>query len=263
MNRKLALIIAGSIAGGFLKVTGGLIFGSNALFVDALTSFANLLALFAVLALRRRTVMPPDSDHHFGHERFEYVGVLITMLSYSFVAGISISRLASTREYRVGLEAFYLAVASIVAYAPPVLLSRRMSAGFRTYGEFTASEFIESGVGIVSTLGGAVYSYMIDYVGAIALTGFIFYELVRAGGDLIEIMVDSAPPLEVYETIVNEAGKHGFKIESLRLRKVSQAKFHGDLLLRGNPRSEDVAKFKAILKNNYGIDLCVEGKIDS
>ncbi|MGB9827600.1 cation transporter [Thermosphaera chiliense] len=261
MNRDVVLIVLGSIAGGLLKIIGGLFFGSNTLFVDALTSFANLLALFVVLYFKRATMMPADSDHHFGHERFEYVGVLVTMLAYSFAAGVSVARLSSLRDYSVGIEAFYLAVASIIAYLPPVLLSRKMSSSLRVYGEFTASEFIESSVGIVATIGGALYSYLIDFSGALLLTGFIFYELLNNGKGLVEIMVDTAPPLNIYEEVVKEAEDLGLKIEAIRLRRLSHTKFHGDILVKGGKDMvEKVSKLKKTLKTQYGVDVCVEMK---
>uniref|UniRef100_A0A7C2FNN3 Cation transporter n=1 Tax=Thermosphaera aggregans TaxID=54254 RepID=A0A7C2FNN3_9CREN len=261
MNRELVLIVLGSLVGGLLKIAGGLFFGSNTLFVDALTSFANLLALFVVLYFRRATMMPADSDHHFGHERFEYIGVLVTMLAYSFVAGVSVARLSSLRDYSVGIEAFYLAVASIIAYLPPVMLSRRMSSSLRVYGEFTASEFIEASVGIVATIGGALYSYLIDLSGAFLLTGFIFYELLSNGRGLVEIMVDTAPPLNIYEKVVREAEVLGLKIEAIRLRRLSHAKFHGDILVKGSGDvTEKVSRLKKTLKARYGMDVCVERK---
>lgn len=259
MNTAVMLVVLGSITGGLLKITGGLFFGSNTLFVDALTSFANLLSLFMILHFRRTTLMPADTDHHFGHERFEYVGILVTMLAYSFVAGVSVARLSSLRDYSVGIEAFYLAVASIIAYLPPVVLSRRMSSSMRAYGEFTASEFIEAGVGIIATLGGALYTYLIDFAGALLLTGYIFYELLNNGKSLVEIMVDAAPPLNIYENIVKEAEGLGLEIKAVRLRRLSHTKFHGDILIKGGGNMmEKIPRFKKALKTKYGVDLCVE-----
>ncbi|MEM0342621.1 MAG: cation transporter, partial [Desulfurococcus sp.] len=101
----IVILIAGTI-GSMLKILGGILYGSNTLFVDALTSIANMIALLVVIWSRRVTTIPPDSDHHFGHERFEYIGVLVMIITYGFVAGISITRLYYVREYSVELNAF-------------------------------------------------------------------------------------------------------------------------------------------------------------
>lgn len=255
----LWLIIVTGFAGGVLKIAGGLLYGSNTLFVDALTSIANMISLLIVLWFRRITSIPPDSDHHFGHERFEYVGILPIIIAYGFVAGIGVARLYYVREYTVGIGSFYLALAATLLYSIAVVYSRKTSPSLRAYGVFTASELLEGIVGIIASLGGALYSYLIDYGGAVLLTSYIFYEIYEEGVRLVALMADVAPPLSVYEEVLKIAGSKGFTVKSLRLRTIVPGRYHGDMVIdsRGKPSPGSLAELKKELAVK-GIDVCID-----
>lgn len=116
MDLLMVVLVSGLIA-SLLKIAGGVLYGSNTLFVDAATSFANIISLFTTLAFNRITVIPPDSDHHFGHERYEYAGILSTLIVYSFVAGVALSRLYFVKEYIVLPEATLYAILAMAIYS--------------------------------------------------------------------------------------------------------------------------------------------------
>lgn len=250
----MAAILALAVAAGAFKIIGGVVYGSNALFVDAMTSFANIFALITIMKFRRLSSLPPDSDHHFGHERMEYSGLTITLLTYSFIAGISITKLFYTMEYQVGIGAFYTSIIATALYAILILIVNKGSPVLRAYGAFTASELLEGVVGIVSTLGGSLYSYLIDYGGAVLLTGYIFVEIYKVGKSVLGLLVDMAPPPEVYDNIISSIESRGFRVRKLRLRTIYPGKLHGDAVVQGDGNLE---KLKKDLKA-MGIDLCVE-----
>lgn len=252
------VVAATGIAGSVMKILGGVLYGSNTLFVDALTSVANMASLISILWFRRLAYTPPDSDHHFGHERFEYIGVLPMLITYGFVAGLSVARLYYVREYRVELNAFYLALAAMLMYGVAVASSRRASPSLRAYGAFTVSELLEGLVGVVASLGGALYSYLVDYGGAVLLTSYIFYEIYEEGRRLSSFMADEAPPLEVYERVVETAESMGYNVESLRLRTIVPGRYHGDMVLQ--PKStapSDLRELRRVLQGR-GVDVCIE-----
>jgi len=253
------IIVPTGIAGSLLKIMGGLVYGSNTLFVDALTSIANMFTLFTILWFRRLAYIPPDTDHHFGHEKYEYVGVMPTIIAYGFVAGVSVTRLYYVREYSVGVNAFYLALLAMMLYGIAIILSRNAPPSLRAYGVFTVSELIEGVVGIVASLGGALYSYLIDYGGAILLTLYIFYEIYEEGRKISSVIVDEAPPIDVYREVANIASSEGYMVKSLRLRTIVPGKYHGDMVVqrRRGEAGSSTTRLKNLLEEK-GIDVCIE-----
>ena len=254
--KVLLLILITGLLGSILKILGGALYGSNALFVDALTSVSNVIALLFAVFYSRKAYIPPDSDHHFGHERFEYTSVLLTILAYSFVVGIAAIRLYYVREYSIQREAVLLAILAMVTYAIAIKYSIKQSPAFRTYGVFTASELIEGVIGIVAVIGGVFIYYVVDYVGAIVLTTYISYEIIKETKKLVNILVDVAPSNIDYYKVIEELKKEGIDVKRLRLRLVSSAKIHGDAVISVKDRKA-VTRVKRKL-SSMGIDLCIE-----
>ncbi|SFR41700.1 cation diffusion facilitator family transporter [Marinobacter daqiaonensis] len=70
---------------GILKCIGGLLFHSQALFVDGVHSFTDVLSDLVVLIVMKLSRQGPDSNHPYGHQRFETLG---TMILGSFLIAI-------------------------------------------------------------------------------------------------------------------------------------------------------------------------------
>ncbi|MFC4258811.1 cation diffusion facilitator family transporter [Marinobacter lacisalsi] len=70
---------------GLLKCIGGWLFHSQALFVDGIHSFTDVVSDLVVLAVMKVSRREPDSDHPYGHQRFETLG---TMILGSFLIAI-------------------------------------------------------------------------------------------------------------------------------------------------------------------------------
>ncbi len=263
----IILVIILALLGGLVKIIGGILYGSRSLLVDALTSFANIVSLTAILYYYRISLQPPDKDHHYGHERLGYAGVLTTMLSYSFVAGLSAAMLITSGKYTVEEGSVYMAALGFVIYAVTVLLSMRIGGFLKTYGAFTVSELIESIVVILACTGGVYVSYIIDYIGAIGLTLYIFYELVESFRDLLVYMADRAPSRSVVEDIIGIVEKHGLNIVKYRFRIVSPGKIHGDIIIETDPDlsleeiNKVIEKVKKEIGEKYiGTDIVFEAR---
>ncbi|MFE8073173.1 cation diffusion facilitator family transporter [Marinobacteraceae bacterium S3BR75-40.1] len=71
---------------GVLKIIIGVMFHSQALVVDGVHSFSDVLSDIMVLGLFHVARKEPDDDHPYGHERFETMG---TVLMGSFLIGIA------------------------------------------------------------------------------------------------------------------------------------------------------------------------------
>ncbi len=263
-TKLLVIILLLSISGTIVKTVGGIIYGSRSLFVDALTCFANLVAIISTIYFYRASLMPPDTDHHYGHHKLGFGGTIVSMLAYSFVAGIAVSTLIETHEYHVYIQAVWMAVAGFFLYLGAIILANRAGEFFRAYAVFTISELIESGTVIVASLGGAIINYMIDYAGAVIITIYIFIELYDTGKKVIMYLSDIAPPQEFIERVRRLVEEHGFSLVSLKMRRISESVIHGDLVVRSREDIdikklvEHIKHIKEELREKYGLDCSIE-----
>lgn len=256
--KLLILVFISGLAGSLLKILGGVLYSSNTLFVDAMTSFANIVSLLFILAFRRITITPPDIDHHYGHERYEYAGIFLTIVVYALAAGVATSRLYYVSEYVVLPGAAVYAIAAMCIYIVAILISLRLSQDLRTYGLFTVSELIEGSISVIASLGGAYVHFLVDYSGAILLTAYIFFEIVREGRDLINVLVDIAPSSYVYHRVMSVFKKEGLHVNRLRLRVVSGDRVHGDVIVEASEALEERLERARKELESMGIDLCIE-----
>lgn len=256
-------VVVSSILGAIAKFIGGYFYGSKALFVDALTSLANLVALIATIYYYSKTHLPPDLDHHFGHHRLGFTGALVTVIAYSFVAGLVVADLLYTKTYSVEVHAPLLALIGLIFYSIAIYVSRRISEYFGPYSAFTISELLESITVIVASLLGYLYTYIVDYIGAIIIVSYLFYELQDTLRDLVKLLSDVAPPMKLVEETRKTIEKHGVKVERIRLRLVMEGFYQGDITIRLPPNItiEEAHKITDIiereLKNKYNIDVAI------
>ena len=254
-ERTLTLLVALSLVGGVLKIAGGVLGGSKSVFVDALTSIANSLAIVLTLRFFRAGMEPPDGDHHYGHHRLTLGGPISTLMLYSFVAGVVVLDLMNSagKSYEVGYEASLFAIVAVVPYGIAVLIarSRSLTAG---YAGFTSIELIESATSITSSACGALVSYLIDYLGAVALTSYLFVELAKSFKEVMAIVSDVAPR-EVVGKVIESARKHGLEVDRLRIRKVMEDVYQGDMVVKLSP--------DARLEEVHAVVDAVEGELRS
>lgn len=262
-NWRIWTIIISNILGATTKFIGGYFYGSKALFVDALTSLANLIALIATIYYYSKTHLPSDSDHHFGHHRLGFAGALVTVTAYSFVAGLVVADLLYTKAYSVEVNAPLLALIGLIFYSISIYTSRRISEYFGPYSAFTISELLESITVIVASLLGYLYTYIVDYIGAIIIVSYLFYELQDTLRDLVRLLSDVAPPIKLIEETRKTIEKHGVRVERIRLRLVREGFYQGDVTIRLPPNVtiREAHKIADIiereLKNKYNMDVAI------
>jgi divalent metal cation (Fe/Co/Zn/Cd) transporter len=254
-ERTLTLLVALSLVGGVLKIAGGVLGGSKSVFVDALTSIANSLAIVLTLRFFRAGMEPPDGDHHYGHHRLTLGGPISTLMLYSFVAGVVVLDLVNSagKGYEVSYEAPLFAAVAVIPYGIAVLVarSRPLTAG---YASFTSVELVESATSITSSACGALVSHLIDYFGAVALASYLFVELAKSFRDVIAIVSDVAPR-EVVDKIIESARKHGLEVDRLRVRRVLEDVYQGDMVVKLSP--------DARLEEAHAMVDAVEGELRS
>jgi len=234
--RIIALLIVLSIVGGVLKIYGSIVGGSKSVFVDAATSIANTIAILMILKFFKEGMEPPDRDHHYGHHRLAVGGSISMLMLYSFVAGVVTVDLINSlgKTYKVGYESPIYASIAIVPYGLAVLMAKRSYSIVSSYGGFTAIELIESIVSILSSFGGATISYIIDFSGAIVLTGYLFYELVENLRQVV-IAISDVAPKDVIDRIIRVAEDFGVDVERIRVRRIIENIYHGDIVIKIEP----------------------------
>ena len=241
MNSRLRCILRGrllavtvfALLGALSKILGSLLYGSRALFVDALTSIANLAALFIVLYYLSESMKPPDTDHPFGHMRLRYGGVAAILSIYMFIAGFSAATLYySSHGYHVEKGSAYAAIIGAAFYAAAIALSRNLDESIRIYAGFTTSELVEAGIVIPSAWLGYAKGYLFDLGGAAIILLYLFYEAIETHQHLIRAIADTSPPPRVYEEVKREARLRGLVPVAIRLRMVDERHCSGDMTVR-------------------------------
>lgn len=62
---------------GVIKIIGGALFHSQALLVDGIHSFSDVMSDLVVLGVMRVSRQGPDADHPYGHQRIETMGTMV------------------------------------------------------------------------------------------------------------------------------------------------------------------------------------------
>ncbi len=232
LRGRLLLVTVFALLGALSKILGSLLYGSRALFVDALTSIANLASLFVVLYYLSESMKPPDTDHPFGHMRLRYGGIAAILSIYMFIAGFSAATLCySSHGYRVEEGSAYAAITGAAFYAVAIAFSRNLDESIRVYAGFTAGELIEAGVVIPSTWLGYTKGYVFDLVGAIIILLYLFYEAIETHQHLVRAIADTSPPQRVYEEVAREAELRGLIPTIIRLRMIDEQHCSGDMIV--------------------------------
>ncbi len=219
----LSLAAIGAVFKGMAALAG-----SRAALVDLLTCIANLAAVAAAYHALRVAVTPPDTDHPYGHERYEVAAVLWITIIYSFVAGYATAQLIlEPVAERIPVRAAFYAALGLAAYAAAILAARRAGLAGRAYAAFTFTELYEGLVTMTAALAGSLYNPLFDTIAAWGLLAYLLYELYEHVNQVTCILVERVPP-EVVEAAKKLLESKGLRVKALRLRPLLPGKYVGD-----------------------------------
>ena len=229
----IAVTIVLSFLGGLFKVLGGVFGGSKSVFVDALTSIVNTLAIVFIYVFYRESLKPPDRDHPFGHFRLAFGGPIATLMLYSFVLGLVVEDLIHSfnSPYEIKVSAPIYAAIGMIPYSIAIAISKKAGFAMQCYAHFTVVELLESFSTIASSAAGIFISFWIDYGAAVALSIYLVVELWRNLNNVIYMLSDYAPQ-DVVAKIVEYLNSIGFHVERIRIRKVFGDIYHGDAIVK-------------------------------
>ena len=233
MARDEVVVVALVAGGAAVKTYGFVASSSRALFVDAMTCIASVVAavLFARYSIISRN--PPDADHPYGHTRYLILSSILTIIIYSFVAGVSAAGLiySGTAEDLISPVATYTALAGMALYAGAVYIARRVEQAGSSLAYFSSSEILESVVTLAAVALGSTVSPLYDFGGGVVLTAFLIYGLVREARELVPYVVDYAPP-ELIREVEEVARGLGLEVSEVRMRAFMKGRYRGEVVVK-------------------------------
>lgn len=168
---------------GVLKCIVGLLFGSQALFVDGIHSFTDVASDLVVLVVMKLSRRGPDADHPYGHQRFETLG---TMILGSFLIAIggalawdNLWRVLTTEELAVpGWPVLVIAVLSILGKEWIFRYTRHVGEQIRSYlivanAWHSRTDAFSSVVVLIGAIGAMAGFAWLDAVAAIVIAVII------------------------------------------------------------------------------------------
>jgi len=218
-NKKIAMHISHisiitNVALSMLKMAAGVLAHSSAMISDAVHSLSDVLSTFVVMIGIHISSKESDSEHQYGHERFECVAsiILATMLALTG-AGIGYSGIktimnGSDSLIAPGLLALLAALISIVVkellFWYTKIGAQKIKSGALMADAWHHRSDALSSVGSLLGIGAARLGYPVfDPLAGILICLFIF----KAAYDIFKDAVDKMVDASVDESILEEMKK--------------------------------------------------------
>jgi len=203
---------------GVGKMLAGIFSGSHALVADGVHSFSDAATDVMVIFMMRYSRQPADTDHPYGHERFETLGTVVMGCFLVAVAiGLAVDNLLNWIGSESGIQTGWLAV---VAALVSICVKEWLFRYTRQVGEQIQSELIvsnawhsrtdavSSGIVLIAILGAWAGMEWLDFVAAIAVAlaiGKIGWTMTI---DNIKELVDTAIAPEKKEGMIALIEQH-------------------------------------------------------
>ncbi|HIY14762.1 MAG TPA: cation diffusion facilitator family transporter [Candidatus Alistipes cottocaccae] len=224
-----------------LKLAAGVVGRSGAMVADAVHSFSDLATDIVVIAFARISAKPRDTDHDYGHGKYETLATIIISIALGVVgAGILVNSIRSIRTVidggllpRPGAVALVAAAVSIlvkeILYRYTVRVGRRIDSPSVVANAWHHRSDALSSLGTLLGIGCAFFLgdkwRIADPIAALIVSVFIFkiaFDLIRTGlGELLE----QSLPEEVEKEILGivAANPRVREPHNLRTRRIGAA----------------------------------------
>lgn len=224
-----------------LKLAAGVVGRSGAMVADAVHSFSDLATDIVVIAFARISAKPRDTDHDYGHGKYETLATIIISIALGVVgAGILVNSIRGIRTVidggllpRPGAVALVAAVVSIlvkeILYRYTVRAGRRLDSPSVVANAWHHRSDALSSLGTLVGIGCAFFLgdkwRIADPIAALVVAVFIFkvaFDLIHTGlGELLE----QSLPEEVEKEILGivAADPRVREPHNLRTRRIGAA----------------------------------------
>jgi cation diffusion facilitator family transporter len=238
-SRAAALSIASNTLLIALKLSAGAITGSVAIITEAMHSSVDLIASIVAFVSVRTADKPADSDHPYGHDKFENLAAAIEALLILVGAGVivfeSVRKLSHGAEVQsLGVGIAVIAFSVLANVVVSTILARRAlqtdspalegdAAHLRTDAMTSAAVLV--GLVIVQVTGAA----WLDPVIALTVAGAIVYAGIKLLMRASRVLVDEALPpaeLDAVRAAIEEFGPRGVcGYHKLRARRAGSRRY--------------------------------------
>lgn len=196
---------------GLAKILVGFWANSQALIADGIHSLSDLFSDLLVLGATHLGRQQPDSDHPYGHDRYETLATLLLGAVLIAVAGAlvwdSLSRLVRTEDLAVpGIAALIVALASIASkewiYRYTLKIANKINSKLLQANAWHHRTDALSSIVVFVAVGGALLGFAwLDQIAAI-IVGFMVARIgVKLIWDSLKELVDTALPEEETQNI--------------------------------------------------------------
>jgi cation diffusion facilitator family transporter len=238
-TRAAALSIASNSILIVLKLAAGAITGSVAIITEAMHSSVDLIASIVAYVSVRTADKPADTEHPYGHDKFENLAAAIEALLILVGSGVivfeSVRRLSSGAEvHSLGIGIAVIAFSVLANVVVSTVLARRAretdspalegdAAHLRTDAATSAAVLV--GLVLVQLTGAA----WLDPVIALAVAGAIVYAGIKLLLRASRVLVDEALPpaeLDAVREAIEEFGPLGVcGYHKLRARRAGSRRY--------------------------------------
>ena len=210
-TRVSTVSIVGNLLLSLFKLLAGLLARSGAMVSDAVHSASDVFSSFIVIIGVKIASRDADSDHPYGHDRFECVAAIVLstvlLITGLFIGYTALRKIFGAEEADVpGVLALIAAVVSIVAkevmYHYTMRYARRFdSSALRAEAWHHRSDALSSIGALIGVAGARLGWPILDPIASLVIFGFIVKAAVDIFRDAVEKMVDHACTPETEEAL--------------------------------------------------------------
>ena len=239
-----------------LKFAAGILGASTAMIADAVHSLSDLLTDFVVLLFVRISSRPADSEHPYGHGKYETLATAIVAIALIAAGGILLAEgvekiIAALRGEELAIPdkiALWAALISIAAkeliYRFTIRVSRRVQSSALEANAWHHRTDALSSVATALGIGGALLLggkwAILDPIAAVLVSIFILITAVKLLHEAIQDLMEKRLPEDIEKEIreIAEADSAMSEMHHLRTRRVGNVysiemhlRMHGDISL--------------------------------
>ncbi|MBO6073611.1 MAG: cation transporter [Paludibacteraceae bacterium] len=244
MNREKEIYrvtIAGTVVNVLLtvfKFVAGVLGASAAMIADAVHSLSDLLTDFVVLLFVKLSSRPADSDHPYGHGKYETLATAIVAIALLAAGGVLLSEgvqkivaaIHGEQLVMPGKIALWAALVSIAAkegvYWLTIAVAKRVdSSALRANAWHHRTDALSSvatalGIGCALLFGGKWA--ILDPIAAVLVSVFILVAAAKLLYESVQDLLEKSLPKEVEQEIreIVEADHDMSELHNLRTRRV-------------------------------------------
>ncbi len=269
LTRYIWLSIAAAVATIILKTGAWYLTGSVGLLSDAMESIINLLAALMAMAMLKIAIIPPDTNHKYGHGKAEYFSSLVEGLLI-MVAAAGIGYTAGMRFFnpqpleKLGIGLVVSLIATVINFTVARIL---LSAG-RKYRSITleadshhlmtdvwTSVAVIVGVGAVGLTGWLKLDSIVAFAVALNILWTAFKIIKRSIEGLMDASL-SIQEQDIIESVLSEYRKQGIQFHALLTRQGASRRFVSvHVLVPGNMSVHDAHHIAENIEKDIRIAL--------